>query len=164
MILLVMGVTGSGKTTIGTELAERLGWIFLDADDFHSAANKAKMHAGIPLNDEDRRPWLAAIHEELIRRNARNENVVLGCSALKQWYRDILSAGLNLKVVYLKDTFEDLERRIERRHGHFAGTGILPGQFADLEEPRDAVIVDASQREDRVVNEICSKLDLCRTD
>jgi gluconokinase len=160
MILLLMGVTGSGKTTIGTLVAGRLGWIFLDADDFHSAANKAKMHSGIPLNDDDRRPWLAAIHEELVRRTGRAENIVLACSALKQWYREILSAGLDMKIVYLKDTFEDLERRIEHRQGHFAGTGILPGQFADLEEPRNALVVDASQPPDRVVNEILGRLDL----
>jgi gluconokinase len=111
MVLLLMGVTGSGKTTIGTLVAGRLGWTFLDADDFHSAANKAKMHNGIPLNDDDRRPWLAAIHEELVRRTAHAENIVLACSALKQWYREILSAGLDMKIVYLKDTFEDLARR-----------------------------------------------------
>src|SRR5277367_1051315 len=106
MIILVMGVTGSGKTTIGKLLAQRLGWIFLDADDFHPAANKEKMHHGIPLSDADRAPWLAAIHEELVRRKSEGQNVVLACSALKQTYRNVLSEGLNIEIAFLRATAE----------------------------------------------------------
>ena len=157
-VMILMGVTGSGKTTIGTRVASRLGWTFLDADDFHSAANKAKMQSGTPLSDADRLPWLQSIHDELVRRAAHGENIVLACSALKQCYRDILSDGLEVKVVYLKDSFEHLQHRIEERHGHFAGRGILPGQFADLEEPRDALVVDAAKPPAQVVDEILVKL------
>src|SRR5580658_1786376 len=102
MFVLVMGVTGSGKTTVGKLLAQRMGWIFLDADDFHSSANREKMHRGIPLSDADRAPWLDAIHDEMLRRNHDGENIVLACSALKQEYRDILGAGLNMKIAYLR--------------------------------------------------------------
>ena len=154
MIVLVMGTTGAGKTTIGTILARRLGWTFLDADDFHPAANIEKMKKGIPLTDADRAPWLAAIHAELERRSKAGENVVLACSALKQKYRDKISAGLDVKVVYLKGSYETMRRHIEERHGHFAGAGILAGQFADLEEPKDAIVVDVSKTPEEIVSEV----------
>src|SRR5580658_7305736 len=141
MILLVMGVTGSGKTTLGKLLAQRLGWLFLDADDFHPAENIEKMQRGIPLSDEDREPWLTAIHAELLECAAKNKDAVLACSALKQSYRERLGAGVELRVVYLKGTYEEIAARLQRRTGHFAGEGILAGQFADLEEPRAALVV-----------------------
>jgi gluconokinase len=97
MILLVMGVTGSGKTTLGERLAQRLDWLFLDADDFHSAANIEKMKHGVRLSDEDREPWLAAIHAELLNRAAKKQDAVLACSALKQSYRERLGAGVELR-------------------------------------------------------------------
>lgn len=155
-----MGVTGSGKTTIGTLLAQHLRWTFLDADDFHSAANKAKMHAGIPLDDADRAPWLAAMHSELVRRNAAGENVVLACSALKQTYRDQLSQNLSVKVIYLRGTYDEMKHHIETRMGHFAGTGILAGQFADLEEPLDAIVEDVGHTPEEIVKEVLRKLNL----
>src|SRR5262249_2701923 len=102
MVIIVMGVTGSGKTTVGVLLAQRLGWLFLDADDFHSAANKAKMHAGTPLTDADRLPWLQALHARLGELQATRQNAVLGCSALKQSYRDLLREGIDERLVYLK--------------------------------------------------------------
>ncbi len=158
MVLLLMGPTGAGKTTIGQMLAAQLGWTFLDADDFHSPANKAKMHAGIPLAGQDRLPWLEAIHAALSSLDAKRENVVLACSALKQSYRDILSAGLNLKIVYLKATPEELRERIAARHGHFAPAAILPGQFADLDEPRDALCVSATLSPPEIVSRIIAWL------
>src|SRR5579862_1834375 len=106
MIVLVMGVTGSGKTTVGKMLAERLGAEFADADDFHSAANKDKMHRGIPLTDADRMPWLVSIHEYLAKEDGAGRSVVLGCSALKQSYRTILEDGLSAQLVYLKGSYE----------------------------------------------------------
>src|SRR5271154_1847242 len=117
MILLVMGVTGSGKTTIAKLLADRLGWLFLEADDFHSPANKQKMHAGIPLTNEDRIPWLQSIHQDLLCQHEQGKNVVFACSALKEEYRHLLQAGLPVKVIYLKGSYELIRARLHARHG-----------------------------------------------
>ena len=158
MVILLMGTTGAGKTTVGTMLARELGWAFLDADDYHPAANIEKMTKGIPLTDEDRAPWLAAIHAELLRRTAQGENVVLGCSALKQKYRDALSEGMHIQLVYLKGSYEEMLRHIQGRHGHFAGAAILAGQFADLEEPKNAIVVEVSKAPEEIVAELRQKL------
>jgi gluconokinase len=158
MIVLLMGTTGAGKTTIGRILAKQLGWTFLEADDFHPRANIEKMKHGIPLTDADRAPWLAAIHEELIRRNGGGENAVLACSALKQKYRDQLAAGVPMRVVYLKGSYEEMRRHIKRRHGHFAGEAILAGQFADLEEPKDAIVAEVSRTPEEIVSELRREL------
>jgi len=155
-----MGVTGSGKSTIGTMLANKLGWAFLEADDFHSAANIAKMKQGIPLTDEDRAPWLSAIHAELGRQNEAGKSCVLGCSALKQSYRDTLGAGLDMRTVYLKGSYEEMRAHILARHGHFAGEGILAGQFRDLEEPKDAIIIPVKQTPGEIVRQTLHELKL----
>ena len=160
MVLLVMGTTGSGKSTVGQLLAARLGWIFLDADDFHPAANVEKMKHGIPLRDADRFPWLEKIHAELVRLAAEEKSVVLACSALKQIYRDQLSAGLDFRTVYLRGSYDQMRRHIEARHGHFAGESILAGQFADLEEPRDAVVLDVAHTPGQLVAEAIAGLGL----
>jgi ACS family tartrate transporter-like MFS transporter len=144
MILLIMGVAGSGKSTVGSQLAVRLGWTSLDADDFHSPENKAKMRRGIHLTEDDRIPWLQAMHAELVRLDGQKENAVLACSALKKSYREILAAGLDLRVVYLKGSYEVIQQRIQERHAHFAGTSILADQFAMLEEPGDALDLDVT--------------------
>jgi gluconokinase len=141
MIILVMGVTGSGKTTVGKMLASRLGWVFLDADNFHSAENVEKMRRGIPLSDADRGPWLAAIHAELVKCAGEKVDAVLACSALKESYRERLVAGVEMRIVYLKRAYGEIAARLQRRTGHFAGEGILAGQFADLEEPQGALVV-----------------------
>jgi gluconokinase len=141
MIILVMGVTGSGKTTVGKMLASRLGWVFLDADNFHSAENVEKMRRGIPLSDADRGPWLAAIHAELVKCAGEKVDAVLACSALKESYRERLVAGVEMRIVYLKGAYGEIAARLQRRTGHFAGEGILAGQFADLEEPQGALVV-----------------------
>jgi gluconokinase len=141
MIILVMGVTGSGKTTVGKMLASRLGWVFLDADNFHSAENVEKMRRGIPLSDADRGPWLAAIHAELVKCAGEKVDAVLACSALKESYRERLVAGVEMRIVYLKGTYGEIAARLQRRTGHFAGDGIFAGQFADLEEPQGALVV-----------------------
>ena len=158
MILLVMGVTGSGKTTVARSLAARLGWVFLEADDFHSAANKEKMRSGVPLTDADRLPWLDAIHAELAGQNAAGHNVVLACSALKADYREVLSRGLGLNVVYLKGPYDLLDSRLRGRKGHFAGEAILADQFAVLEEPKDAIVVDVARPPDAIVDQILLQL------
>jgi len=160
VIIVVMGVTGSGKTTIGSLLAARLAWHFADADDFHSAANKEKMHKGIPLTDADRLPWLAAMREQIAKWVALKQNVVLACSALKQSYRQLLWDGPEVKFVYLKGTYQLIAERLRARKGHFADEHILAGQFADLEEPGDALVVDISASPEEIVDEICRRLGL----
>ena len=158
MIYIVMGVTGSGKTTVAELLAAKLGWAFLEADQFHSPVNKAKMHQGIPLTDEDRIPWLAAIHAELQGKDAAGENAVLACSALKDEYREILSAGLKVQFIYLKGTFELIRSRLQARQGHFAGESILADQFAVLQEPHDALVVDLRDTPEEIVATILEKI------
>jgi gluconokinase len=160
MVILVMGVTGAGKTTVGKLLAQRLGWKFLDADDFHPPKNIEKMKHGIPLTDSDREPWLAAIHAALLDDAAKNQNVVLACSALKQKYREKLAAGPEMRICYLKGSFERISSHIEHRTGHFAGEAILAGQFADLEEPDDAAVLDATATPEENVRVALSKLNL----
>jgi gluconokinase len=163
MIAAVMGVTGSGKTTVGELLAKRLGCEYLDADDFHSAANKDKMHRGIALTDADRLPWLAAIRDKLLQFDSPHRNVVLGCSALKQAYRDLLFQGLDVRLVYLKGSYELIDQRLHSRKGHFADDKILSTQFADLEEPKDALVVDIHPEPERIVDAICQRLNLKTT-
>ena len=136
MIVIVAGVSGSGKTTVGALLADRLGWRFADADDFHPAANVAKMRAGIPLTDTDRWPWLRAIAAWMDQRIARGENTVITCSALKRPYRDLLLAGRPAaRMVFLAPDREVLARRLAARHGHFFPEQLLGTQFDALEPP-----------------------------
>lgn len=158
MLILVMGVTGSGKTTVGKLLAHRLGCNFVDADDFHSAANREKMHRGIPLTDADRAPWLAALHNELVRANSSGQSVVLACSALKQEYRNTLAAGLNLEIIFLRGTVNQLHRNLATRTDHFAGESLVPSQLATLEEPAGVIIEDIAATPEKIVNDICTRL------
>jgi gluconokinase len=158
MIVIVMGTTGSGKTTIGTLLAKRLGCDFADADDFHPPANVEKMRHGIPLTDADRLPWLAALHDKILQWNAAQQNVVLACSALKQSYRDELRSGAGVQFVYLKGSYELFSQRVLARKGHFAKQDLLASQFADLEEPADAIIVDARESPAEIVERLTRRL------
>jgi gluconokinase len=158
MLILVMGVTGSGKTTVGKLLAQQLKCDFLDADDFHSAANREKMHQGIPLTDADRAPWLAALHDELVRANSVGESIVLACSALKQKYRDALAAGLNLKTIFLRGTVDQLHRNLATRTDHFAGESLVPSQLATLEEPAGVIVEDIAATPEEIVENICARL------
>jgi gluconokinase len=160
VIVVVMGVTGSGKTTVGTLLASRLHWQFADADDFHSPANKAKMHAGIPLTDADRLPWLTSIHAQMAKWIAAGENAVLACSALKESYRQMLWNGPEARFVFLKGSYELIAERLRNRTGHFADEHILAGQFADLEEPSNALVVDIHPQPEEIVAQICQGLKL----
>ncbi|MGB7844795.1 MAG: gluconokinase [Candidatus Acidiferrum sp.] len=158
MNLLVMGVTGSGKSTVGLLLAERLGWVYLEADNYHSAANKEKMRRGIPLREADRVPWLEAIHAELRTQDVAGKNVVLACSALREEYRRRLTSGLAVKLVYLRGSKELIAERLRHRSGHFAGEAILEDQFAVLEEPRNALVVDITETPEKLVEEILRKI------
>lgn len=158
MVVLVMGVAGSGKTLIGTALAKSLGWRFADADSFHSVQNVRKMSQGIPLTDADRAPWLHALRDAIRDWNSRAENVVLACSALKQCYRDELSMGNDLKIVYLKGGFDLIHSRISGRRDHYMKPEMLASQFADLEEPADAFVADVARSPDEIVAEIRRKL------
>jgi len=160
MIILVMGTTGSGKTTVGTLLAQRMGWEFADADDFHPPANVEKMSRGIPLEDADRAPWLAILRDKIAGWIQAGQNGVLACSALKQRYRDELRVSPEVKLVYLQGSYELFAERIHARVGHFAKEGILAGQFRDLEEPRDGVTLDARLSPEELVSQIRAKLAL----
>ena len=155
-----MGVTGSGKSTIGKLVAERLAWVFLEADEFHSTENIAKMQNGIPLTDADRLPWLDAIHARLVALHAEGKDVVLACSALKESYRQRLAKNLPIELVYLKGSPVFIGRRLRERHDHFAGTPILAGQFADLEEPREAFTVPAELPPEDIVRKILQRFSL----
>ena len=137
MIVIVAGVSGSGKSTVGALLAGRLGWRFADADDFHPAANVAKMRARIPLTDADRWPWLRAIGAWMDERIAEHESAVITCSALKRSYRDLLLDGRpQARMVFLAPDREELARRLATRHGHFFPEQLLGSQFTDLEPPQ----------------------------
>lgn len=160
MIVIVMGVVGAGKTTVGKRLAEQQGWQFADADDFHPRSNVEKIRNGIPLNDPDRDPWLESLRAAIVEWIAQDRNVVLACSALKRIYRSKLKVGPLVRFVYLKGSAALLADRLHSRHGHFAGESILASQLADLEEPEDAVIVEISASPGQIVAGIRKALHL----
>jgi gluconokinase len=154
-----MGVAGSGKTAVGKKIAERLHWIFLDADSFHPAANIEKMKHGIPLNDEDRVPWLKRLHDELQNQLAEGHSVILACSALKETYRDALRDHVSpLTFVHLDVDAETIRNRLQHRTAHFFPKELLESQFATLEKPKDAIIVDARKPLDEVVEQAVHSL------
>ena len=142
MVVLLMGVTGVGKSTVGLALAESLHWKFVDADGYHPAANVAKMRAGVALDDSDRAPWLAALHEAIRAWLDADRNVVLACSALKRSYRQQLMVSPAVRLVYLRGTPQLIAHRLLERHGHYMDAGLLPSQLEVLEEPEQALIVD----------------------
>ena len=155
MIILIMGVAGSGKTTVGRLLATQLGWPYHEADDFHSAANKAKMARGSPLDDTDRAPWLAAIRAAIDANVAGGRSAVFSCSALKESYRRVLTAGVpGLTLVFLSGDRALLQARLKARPGHYMKAGMLDSQFAILEPPSDALTFDVSQKPEEIVAEI----------
>ena len=162
MIIVLMGVSGSGKTTVGRILAEQLGWKFLEGDEFHPAANVEKMRSGIPLDDKDRQPWLAALQARLETACEGNENVVLACSALKDDYRDFLEHHDTecVEFVYLRGSEELIQRRLMERKGHFMDPKLLRSQFDALEAPDDEIEVEIDATPEEIVTEIRQQLGL----
>lgn len=158
MIIVLMGVTGSGKSTVGKLLAQQLGWKFFDRDDFHSPANIEKMRRGMPLNDDDRRPWLEAIRESIRKMVERSENAVIACSALKHSYRQMLRIAGEVVFVYLKANIDTVRERLRNRTGHFMNPDLIQSQFDTLEESEQALRVDASLPPGEIVRRIRTQL------
>ncbi|HIW63865.1 MAG TPA: gluconokinase [Candidatus Stackebrandtia excrementipullorum] len=163
LAIIVTGVSGSGKTTIGRLLAERLGWLFADADDFHPDSNVEKLTRQQPLTDADREPWLAALCHWLDEQHERERDVVLACSALKRRYRDRLRKDRpHTRFVYLHGARDVIARRLTHREGHFMRAHMLEGQISDLEPPQadeGVITVDVDATPDQIVDEILSKLE-----
>jgi gluconokinase len=162
LVVLVTGVSGSGKTTIGRLLAEELGWNFSDADEFHSATNRNKLTSGVPLSDEDRRPWLDRLRSAIATWVGEARSTVLACSALKTRFRRDLTQGLEDRVrfVYLKGSLDLIERRLAGRDDHFMHRDLLASQFEMVEESDEALVVDINDTPDRIVAHIRSDLGL----
>lgn len=153
VILLIMGVAGSGKSTIGRSVADRLGWPYFEADDFHSAANKAKMAGGVPLNDDDRAPWLAAIRHAMDESVAAGRSAVFTCSALKNRYREQLAVP-GLLLVHLQGDYATILERVGQRAGHYMKPEMVRSQFDALEAPSDALVLDIKHPPEQLVGEI----------
>ena len=160
MIILLMGVAGSGKTTVGKLLASELGWQFADGDDFHPAANVEKMSNGIPLTDADRGPWIETLRSLIVSGTTASTNAVLACSALKHTYRERLRVAPEVQVVYLRASRPLLQKRMRERIGHFMPEQMLASQLETLEEPHNALVIDVDQSPAEIVAEIRTKLAL----
>lgn len=156
--IILMGVSGCGKTTVGRLLAERLGWTYIESDDYHSPSDIEKMSSGIPLTDEDRWPWLKRLHNLLQDHLEKNQRVVLACSALKQSYRDLLVSGLdNVFFVFLKGGFDLIHERMQQRK-HYMKADMLRSQLEALEEPQNAIIMDIQQSPEKIVEKILAQI------
>lgn len=160
MIVVLMGVSGSGKTTVGKLLAEQLGWSFVEADDYHPAGNVEKMHRGEPLTDADRRPWLDKLRQRIDAAYAQGENVVLACSALKHAYQEYLEQHEpeSVRYVYLHGSEDLIRQRLAARKGHFMNPSLLHSQFEILEAPGDAIRVEINAAPEMIVAEIRKNL------
>ena len=162
MVIVLMGVAGAGKTTVGQLFAAELGWAFEDADSYHPAANLEKMRNGIPLTDEDRTPWLEKLRSLISGWVAEGKNVVLACSALKHSYRECLRVTPDVQFVYLKVTPNLLHQRLRTRLGHFMTERMIESQLADLEEPENAIVLDGDEPPEKIVGEVLARLGLLK--
>lgn len=161
MVIILMGVSGSGKTTVGELLARDTGWYFYDADDFHPKANIDKMRQGIPLTDADREPWLDTLHQLLQENIRKGQSVILACSALKRSYREyLLRDNKDAHIIYLKGEYDLIQKRLEERQGHYMKANLLTSQFNTLEEPENALIIDVAQEPEAIVKRIKRELGL----
>ena len=151
MIIIMMGVSGSGKTRVGSLLARTLSWMYYDADNFHTKENQEKMSNGIPLTDEDRADWLIKLRGLISRYIEKRQNLILACSALKELYRQTLRANENIRFVFLRGAVDLIEARMEERKDHYMKPAMLASQFAILEEPKDALIIDISKTPEEIV-------------
>ena len=159
--IVVIGVSGCGKTTIGRGLSEQLGWPFYDADDFHPPSNIEKMANGIPLNDNDRQPWLNRLHELIDNHLSQDQSLVLACSALKEKYRQLLKGDLErVWFVHLQGDFDLIYNRMQKRAGHYMQAEMLRSQFADLEQPQDAYSISIDAPVQNILDQIINKLNL----
>jgi len=161
MVVIIFGVSGAGKTTVGQLLAQELGWRFYEADDFHSPVNVEKMRQGVPLTDLDRRPWLESLRELIKRCIATGDDAVLACSALKEAYRRYLQVNTEVKLVFLRGNYGLIAEQLRRRRRHFMNPGLLQSQFADLEEPRPGeatIVIELGRSPRQLVQEIKRKL------
>ncbi len=157
---IVMGVSGCGKSSVGKALAERLGWDFYDADDFHPPENVAKMANGIPLDDSDRAPWLASLHDLISSSLEANKPGVLACSALKERYRQtLLDGNSDVQIVYLKGSYDLIWSRMEKRKDHYMKPHMLKSQFDALEEPTNALIIDVTLTINDIVREVLKRVE-----
>jgi carbohydrate kinase, thermoresistant glucokinase family len=158
MVIVLMGVAGAGKTTIGQKLSSELGWKFYDADDYHTRASIEKMKHGLPLNDADREPWLEILRALIRDCLEHEEDAVLACSALRKSYRDFLLIDERVKLIYLKGSYELIQERLRNRVEHFMKPSMLDSQFDALEEPEPSAHLDASQSQEEIIKEIRSRL------
>ena len=165
-MIIIFGVSGAGKTTVGKLLARELGWRFIEADDFHPAANIEKMRSGHPLTDEDRWGWLDGLRKQIERSLSAGENSVLACSALKRAYRDRVRVSDKVKFVFLRGDYALVEEQLRSRHGHFMNAALLQSQFDDLEEPQpdeNVLTIELGRTPEKIVERIEAKLNLADT-
>ena len=159
MVIILCGVSGAGKTTVGVELSERLGCLFLDGDDFHSEANIKKMSDGIPLTEADRKPWLHTLRSKIEQFLDSGEDLVLACSALSRQSRELLRGNSDdVRIVYLQGSKDLIRQRLSDRKGHFVGSEMLDSQFDALEEPKTATVVSVSSSPQEIVAQIIGEL------
>jgi len=166
VILIIFGVSGAGKTTVGKLLARELGWSFLEADDFHPAGNIDKMRNGHPLTDKDRWPWLDCLRKQIEQFLSAGENAVLACSALKRAYRDRLRVSDEVTFVFLRGDYALVEEQLRSRHGHFMNATLLQSQFDDLEEPQtdeNVLTIELGRTPEEIVERIEAKLNLANS-